>query len=72
MPDNDIELKVEINDNVTSEYTFATKVVTVNPEAVTFINHIETSENYGSLILNENHSDPISSGDSRNLTFGNN
>jgi len=72
MPDNDIELKVEIYDNITtSEYTFATKVVTVNPEAVTFINHIETTENYGSLILNENHSDPISSGDSRNLIFGN-
>jgi Secretion system C-terminal sorting domain len=72
MPDHDIELKVEVWDNDTNEYVFATKVVTVNPESVTFINHIETSENYGSLILNENHSDPISSGDSRNLIFGNN
>ena len=72
MPDNDIELKVEIYDYVTSDYVFATKVVTVNPEAVTFINHIETSENYGELILNENHSDPISSGNNRDLIFGNN
>ncbi|MCC7093782.1 MAG: hypothetical protein IT277_06265, partial [Ignavibacteriaceae bacterium] len=72
MPDNDIELKVVVIDNDTYEYVFATKVITVNPEEVTFINHIETSENYGELIINENHSDPISSGDNRDLIFGNN
>ncbi len=72
MPDNDVELLVVIYDAISEEDITATKVVSVNPESVTFINHIETSENYGSLILNENHSDLISSGDSRSLIFGNN
>jgi len=72
MPDNDIVLKVEIFDvDYSPLWILATKVVYVNPEAVTFINHIETSENYGSLILNENHSDPISSGDTRSLAYQN-
>ncbi len=72
MPDNNIELMVEIYDYDLDEFISATKVVAVNPDPVTFINHIQSSESYGSLILNENKSDPISSGDNRNLIFGNN
>lgn len=39
------------------------------PEPITFINNIAGTENYGHLILNENKSQPISSGNSKYLYY---
>ncbi|HOJ07608.1 MAG: T9SS type A sorting domain-containing protein [Ignavibacteriales bacterium] len=64
-----VELKVVVEDLETNIEIFATKTISSNPEPVTFINHIETSENFGSLILNEIHSDSIASGDHRDLVY---
>ncbi len=66
-----IELKVLVVDLDSYIEVSVVKTISSNPEPVTFINHIETSESYGSLILNENHYDPIASGDHRDLIYGN-
>lgn len=72
IPGNDVELKVEVLDNVfTSIGVDDTKQISVNPAEVTFINQIESSEDFGYLILNENKNDPIPSGNTRLLTFSN-
>lgn len=72
MPSYSVELKVSIYDNEFPIEATSTKIISLNPEPVTFINHIENTENFGELILNENKIDPITSGSSRNLIFGNN
>lgn len=64
-----IQLKVEIIDIETDELSIAYKTIIFPPESVTFTNSIQTSENYGSLILNDNEADPITSGSNRSLYY---
>jgi len=69
---NDIELKVTVtsyNFDGSVDVISAVKIITSNPPKIKLVNLIENTDNFGSLIVDDNISNPITSGNTVQLNY---
>ncbi len=69
MPAIETILKCTVSDNNSEESFVLTKTITPFPVEISFINEIESTTNFGELILDEDKNNPIQSGIPKSMNY---